>query len=454
MILIVDDDESNLLLMEYLLGKEKYETITASNAEIALNLIHEKHIDIILSDVMMPGMDGFELTREIRKDPKTRLIPIVLLTGFEEAQFRIQGIEAGCDDFITKPSLDFVNKPYYKEEVLTRIKMLLQMNFYRLQINEKEKFELLLNGIGDGYILLDKNNRIEKSNIKAREWLLLTADTENISFKEQVDKYFELDDEENVYDTMPYYNLSFEMERPKTSQYSHLILECRSFPFRENFELTNLLILVHDITDQKKETRIKKDFLGSITHQITQQLTGIQKAIDIHQNQKKEELDLLIFEMNLRIKQLIKYTNTMDNASALFPSSVSFQEFVNEISDQFKQVFAIKNINLTFNNVQHIDTVKIRKELVEIIFLELMLMSINRQTKKPQEIILTLTQKNNWLKVTFENFDFKKIYSINDDNMVIIKHIASILKGKIEMDIQEETGSMFILQIPSLTQKN
>jgi putative two-component system response regulator len=135
--------------MEYLLGKEKYQTITSSNAENALNIIHEKHIDIILSDVMMPGMDGFELTREIRKNPKTRLIPIVLLTGLEEAQFRIQGIEAGCDDFITKPSLDFVNKPYYKEEVLTRIKMLLQMNFYRLQINEKEKFELLLNGIGD-----------------------------------------------------------------------------------------------------------------------------------------------------------------------------------------------------------------------------------------------------------------------------------------------------------------
>jgi signal transduction histidine kinase len=282
----------------------------------------------------------------------------------------------------------------------------------------------------------------------------LSADTENISFKDQIKKYFDLDDEENVYDTMAFYNLSFEMERPKTSQYSHLILECRSFPFRENFELSNLLILIHDITDQKKETRIKKDFLGSITHQITQQLTGIQKAIEIQQSQKKEELDLLVFEMNLRIQQLVTYTNTMDNASSLFASSVSFQQFINEISDQFKQVFVVKKINLTVKNEQQIDTIKIRKELVEIIFLELMLMSINRQTIKPQEIILSLTQKNNWLKVTFENFDFKRINSINNDNMTIIKHIASILKGKIEMDIQEETGSMFVLQIPFATQKN
>jgi CheY-like chemotaxis protein len=452
-ILIVDDDEANLLLMEYLLGKEKYDTITALNAEKALKIITSKQIDIILSDVMMPGMDGFELTKEIRRNPKTRLIPIILLTGLEEVQFRIRGIEAGCDDFITKPSVDFINKPYYKEEVLTRIKMLLQMNFYRLQINEKEKFELLLNGIGDGYLLLDKEGNIEKSNIKAREWLLLTDNTEKISFQKQMSKYFKLDDQENVYDTMPFYNMSFEIERPKTSQYNHQILECRSFPFRENFELENLLILAHDITDVKKEFRIKKDFISSITHIMTGQLSGIQHSFENEQIQNKEAIDHLTLEMKLRIQQLIKYTNNMDNTSSLISKTVDFKQFMEEISENFKAIFLNRSIQLTIINNQQIDSIKIRKDLVEILFIELLLMSINYQTNKAQQIVLTISYKNDWLKIIFENFDFK-LKVINNESIVIIKNIAALLKGKIEMDIQEEAGSMFILQIPSsLSQK-
>jgi CheY-like chemotaxis protein len=454
-ILIVDDDESNLLLMEYLLGKEKYHTVSATNAERALKIISENQIDIILSDVMMPGMDGFELTKEIRKNPKTRLIPIVLLTGLEEVQFRIQGIEAGCDDFITKPSIDYLNKPYYKEEVLSRIKMLLQMNFYRLQINEKEKFELLLNGIGDGYILLDKEGNIEKSNIKAREWLLLLTDNvEKTSFKEQIKRYFNLDDEENVYETMPFYNLSFEMERQKSSQYSHLILECRSFPFRENYELENLLILIHDITDQKRESRLKKDFLNSITQIITSQLSGLQKLTEKSKGQSKEEIDNIVVEMNLRIQQLLNYSCNIDDTSSLFPVTINFQEFIDEIKSDFQSILQTQKIKLTIHNNQHIDSIKIRRDLVKIIFVELLFMSINHTTKNEQEINLTLTQKNDWLKLTFENDDFNTIESINNNSVVIIKHIASLLKGKIEMDIQEDTGSMFILQIPSLSQKN
>ena len=452
-ILIVDDDEANLLLMEYLLGKEKYETITAPNAEKALKIITNKQIDIILSDVMMPGMDGFELTKEIRRNPKTRLIPVILLTGLEEVQFRIRGIEAGCDDFITKPSVDFVNKLYYKEEVLTRIKMLLQMNFYRLQINEKEKFELLLNGIGDGYLLLDKEGNIEKSNIKAREWFLLTDNTEKISFQKQISKYFKLDDQENVYDTMPFYNMSFEIERRKTSQYDHQILECRSFPFRQNFELENLLILAHDITDVKKEFRIKKDFISSITYIMTSQLLGIQHSFEKEQIQNKEAIDQLTLEMKLRIQQLIKYTNNMDNTSSLISKTVDFKQFMEEISENFKAIFLNRSIQLTINNNQQIDSIKIRKDLVEILFIELLLMSINHQTNKAQQIVLTISNKNDWLKIIFENFDFK-LKVINNESIVIIKNIAALLKGKIEMDIQEETGSMFILQIPSsLSQK-
>jgi CheY-like chemotaxis protein len=306
-ILIVDDDEANILLLEYILGKEKYNTISCFNADKALAIINEQQIDILLSDVMMPGMDGFELTMEIRKNPKTRLIPIVLLTGLEETQFRIKGIEAGCDDFITKPSLDCVKKPFYKEEVLSRVKMLLQMNYYRLQINEKEKFELLLNGIGDGYLLINKNGTINKSNIKAREWLLFSENVGEASFKDQIGKFFILEDKETIFDTIPYYNMSFEIERPKTSQYNQLILECRSFPYRENYELENLLILIHDITDQKKEFRSKTAFFSSLVHIMNSQINGIQSSMEKVENQNTQSRLEITLELDLKLYQLSKY---------------------------------------------------------------------------------------------------------------------------------------------------
>lgn len=447
-ILIVDDDEANLMLMEYLLGKEKYHTITASNAELALEIINKNQIDIVLSDVMMPGMDGFELTREIRNNQKTRLIPIVLLTGLEEAQFRIRGIEAGCDDFISKPSVDCVTKPYYKEEVLTRIKMLLQMNFYRLQINEKEKFELLLNGIGDGYLLIDKEGKIEKSNIKAREWMLLSDNTDQVLFKEQIQKYFSLDDEENVYDTMPFYNMSFEIERPKTSQFDHLILECRSFPFREDYALENLLILIHDITDIRKETRVKKDFLNSFANLITNQLNKIKKLVGKKSLEGKEEVGCLMLEMELRIRQLIDYSNNVDNASLFMVGSIDVNGFLNDILQSFHPIFQTYHIDLTLQNDLLIGELKFRKEVVKILLTEVFLMSINRQSREKQTMLLSTKKQNSWLKVTVENVDFKSIKAINNDSVVIIKHITSLLKGKIEMDIQEDTGSMIIIQLP------
>lgn len=460
-VLIVDDDEANLLLMEYLLGKEKYNTITSKNAENALKIVNEKAIDIILSDVMMPGMDGFELTKEIRKNPKTRLIPIVLLTGLDETQFRIMGIEAGCDDFITKPSVDCINKPYYKEEVISRIKMLLQMNFYRLQINEKEKFDLLLNGIGDGYLLLDKDGWIEKNNIKAKEWLLITGGNEKVSFKDQIEKYFKLEDEANIFDTIPFYNLAFEIERRKTSQLGDLILECRSFPFRENFELVNVLILIHDITDSIIEFRSKKDFMNSITQLMSKELINIQKSIGkmkmadpLITNTVKSDLlassNLKALELEIRLQQLKKYTCNLDNVPSINVHEEGIYQLIQDIKNTFTPIFQEKNINFKIQNVNQIDFVKVRKDIVNIIFTELILMSINQDAKKTQEIIFTIEKKENWNKFTFENNNFMSIDAINKDSVMIIQHLTDLLKGKIDMDIQEDSGSIFILQIPVL----
>jgi putative two-component system response regulator len=102
-VLIVDDTPLNLKLLEATLRTQKYEVIQADSGMMALDILNKIDVDLILLDVMMPEMDGFETCRRIKGLGKTRLIPVILITGLNDHESKVKGIEAGADDFITKP---------------------------------------------------------------------------------------------------------------------------------------------------------------------------------------------------------------------------------------------------------------------------------------------------------------------------------------------------------------
>jgi PAS domain S-box-containing protein len=121
-ILVVDDQPQNIELLEAYLEPQGYEIVKAANGEEALGKLSDNQIDLILLDVIMPGMDGFEVTRRVRQDNTHRLLPIILVTVLRETEDRVKGIEAGCDDFISMP-ID-------KMELLTRVRSLLKVKAY------------------------------------------------------------------------------------------------------------------------------------------------------------------------------------------------------------------------------------------------------------------------------------------------------------------------------------
>ncbi len=102
-ILVVDDQRTNVELMAGLLRQRAYEVHTALDGEEALRLVRELHPDLVVSDILMPGLDGYELCRRLRADPQTALLPVVLVTSLEPQAERLKGIEAGADDFLAKP---------------------------------------------------------------------------------------------------------------------------------------------------------------------------------------------------------------------------------------------------------------------------------------------------------------------------------------------------------------
>jgi DNA-binding response OmpR family regulator len=118
-ILVVDDIPQNVKLLADLLGVKGYAVTTASNGEEALAKVATDKPDLVLLDVMMPGMSGYDVCRKLRADPATALLPIVLCTSLDPQQERINGIAAGADDFLGKP----INQP----EMFARVQSLLRI---------------------------------------------------------------------------------------------------------------------------------------------------------------------------------------------------------------------------------------------------------------------------------------------------------------------------------------
>ena len=128
-VLVVDDTPHNVKLLADLLAVKGYAVATAVNGEEALVKVASEQPDLILLDIMMPGLSGYDVCQRLRADPKTALLPIVLVTSLDPQQERIKGIEAGADDFLAKP----INQP----ELFARVRSLLRVKSLQDEVHRQ-----------------------------------------------------------------------------------------------------------------------------------------------------------------------------------------------------------------------------------------------------------------------------------------------------------------------------
>ena len=168
-ILIVDDDPQNVRLMTAKLPAGRFEVLTAFDGKEAVRRALQDHPELILLDIMMPEMDGYEVSHWLKTNPATESIPIILVTALEGAEEKIRGFEAGADEFLSKP----VNSV----ELLTRINSLLRMKQYRDQLLSRCQSEQALTepsrqdgwegGIGAARVLLVEDDERDAAMIRA-----------------------------------------------------------------------------------------------------------------------------------------------------------------------------------------------------------------------------------------------------------------------------------------------
>jgi len=160
-ILVVDDVEPNVRLLEAKLTLEYYEVLTATDGATALEIAAAERPDIILLDVMMPGMDGFETCRRLKADPVTRHIPVVLVTALDGREDKMKGLAVGADDFVTKPIDDVI--------LFARVKSLVRLKAVMDELREREESGRRLGvdtdgagrlrGSGGRILVVDDNDR-------------------------------------------------------------------------------------------------------------------------------------------------------------------------------------------------------------------------------------------------------------------------------------------------------
>src|ERR1700760_1703542 len=152
-VLVVDDILSNVKLLEAKLSAEYFEVASAFNGIDALARMDEQAPDIVLLDVMMPGMDGFEVCRRIKANPKTAHVPVVMVTALDQPSDRVAGLDAGADDFLTKPVDDAA--------LFARVRSLVRLKMMTDELRMRET-------TGQSMGLLDPTDQLQDANPSGR----------------------------------------------------------------------------------------------------------------------------------------------------------------------------------------------------------------------------------------------------------------------------------------------
>ncbi|RRR71659.1 MAG: response regulator [Candidatus Viridilinea halotolerans] len=287
LILVVDDQPVGQMVLASLLEPEGYRLAFAANGPEALTQMQLMAPDLVLLDVMMPEMDGFEVCRRIRADPNLALIPVVMVTALDDQNSLIQGIEAGADDF--------VSKPFSRAELRTRIRTITRLNRFRTLLDEqrraaRSRAQLLwaIEHASDGYLLLDAHDQPQDGNSSGWNYLNLTGPPEATllaPFLTLVQQHYRLEPADAWASWPQPTHASRYLVRSEGAD--TLWLQVKVFD-RSDDGAEQRIVHLRDVTTQLVTQRNIWAFHGFVSHKLRTPLTTLVTGMSLLQRQSAE----------------------------------------------------------------------------------------------------------------------------------------------------------------------
>ncbi len=287
-VLVVDDWLDGRKLLKRMLDYDGYRLLFASSGPEALEKAEAFSPDVILLDVMMPGMDGFEVCRRLRANPRLAEMPVVMVTALDDKGSRLQGIEAGADDF--------VSKPFDPHELRARVRNIIRLNRYRRLMAEREKFEWVVRYCDDGYVMVGQQGKILYANPRARLLFNLSPDAPlpiEEDFRTLGQKLYRLEPPEAWENWPASSDLPRYLLRPETSSARAVWLQVDTQDLPPGVE-AGQIIRVRDVTAQMNSDSDIRTFHTVVNHKLRTPtmhiINGLELIVTLGSKLSKEEL--------------------------------------------------------------------------------------------------------------------------------------------------------------------
>jgi two-component system, cell cycle response regulator len=289
-VLIVDDDELSRETLIDLLSQEHCVLHQADSGAQALACAHEIRPDLILLDVMMPLMSGYQVCAALRQDPHLAEVPVILVTALDDQESRVKGLEAGADDF--------VSKPYERNELRARVRTVLKLNRFRRLLAERSKFAWVVEKSEEGYVLLDHAHRITYANPRACNYLYADNGAPlGDDFFTRIQRYYQCIPEDAWIDwpTPNQEHAPCYLVRPETPDLPSLWLHVDTFSHDAHSDIP---VRLHDVTERFNSVRQVWTFHGLISHKLRTPLTGLKSLQLVRmQLEKQKDTDPVVLQL-------------------------------------------------------------------------------------------------------------------------------------------------------------
>jgi two-component system, OmpR family, sensor histidine kinase VicK len=416
LVLIVDDTIKNLQLLGNLLKESSYKISAATNGKQAIEIAKQIQPDLILLDVMMPELDGFETCKILKSMPETKNIPVIFLTAKVEAEDIINGFEEGAVDYITKP----FNSYELKARVQTHLELKMSkdlLNERLLQLKkERNKLNTVLTGISDGVIVINNSSDIILFNPMAS---FLSGYLSKEAMDKKYTEILQFIPEEGPKDSkVDFIKNAIKSQKTQDINITQLLItknkgktpvKGSAAPLKnDEGNVTGCVVVLRDISKEREIDKMKGEFVSIASHQLKTPLTGIKWMTE------------LLMKQNLNSDQ-------MEFARGAHQSADRMVKLINELLD-----------------VSHIDTGRkfdLKKEKVDIIqLLESILQDLSDSAQR-KNVELLLDKKNPAeIIVDVDKSKIRQVFANFIDNS--IKYSKE--KGKVTVGCSRENNEAII----------